>query len=145
MLPSDPVVPDDSQSSPLSSPPDQLTIEFRPEAELVVVRWVGPCALERLREVYQRVGALLTRTRAHRVLFDTREREIIGEEGARWVATEAYATLLEGRESPLRLAYAVPEPVFKTFSAGPLETLSERLRVGVFLTPGSAIAWLLSS
>lgn len=123
--------------------PDQLTIEYRPEDQLVAVRWVGACTLDRLREVYERVGALLMRTQAQRVLFDTREREVIGEEAARWVATEAYASLLNGRTTPLQLAYAVPESVYEAFGGGELETLGgHRLRVGVFTTPGAAIAWL---
>ena len=132
-------------SNPAAGQPDQLTIEYRPDDHLIAVRWVGTCSFERLREVYQRVGAMLVRTEAHRVLLDTREREIIGEEAARWVATDAYATLLEGRTTPLHLAYVVPDAVFEAFGGGPLETLGDLLRLGVFTSPGAATAWLLLS
>ncbi len=135
----------DLPSGPEHTQPDQLTIEYRAAEELIAVRWVGSCTMERLRDVYVRVAALLQRTDAHRVLFDTRERAVIGEEAARWVATEAYSVLLDGRTTPLRLAYAVPEAVVEAFGGGQPETLSERLRVGVFATPGAAIAWLRQS
>ena len=108
--------------NPAARQPDQLTIEFRPDDHLIAVRWVGTCSLARLREVYERVAVLMARTESARVFFDTREREVIDEEAARWVANEAYATLLEGRTTPLRLAYAVPMAVYAAFGRGELRT-----------------------
>lgn len=134
--------PPGSLPNPAAAQTDRLTIEHRPADDLIAVRWVGSCTLERLREVYARVANLLARTGVHRVLFDTREREVIGEEAARWVATEAYATLLEGRTELLWLAYAVPKAVAEAFGDRQPETLNDRLRVGVFATPGAAVAWL---
>ena len=143
LVPTDPVSSSGSSPGPAGGPPDLLTIEYRPEQGLVAVRWAGACTLDRLRDVYARVGTMLTRTAARRVLLDTRDREVIGDDAARWVATEAYATLAAGRKAPLRLAYAVPETVAKAFGSGPLETLGELIQVGIFTSPGAALAWLL--
>jgi hypothetical protein len=132
-----------SVPNPAARQPDQLTIEFRPAEELVAVRWVGTCTTQRVREVYHAVAAMLIRTEAHRVLFDTREREVIGEEASRWIATEAYVMLLNERKHPLRVAYAVPAVVYQAFvSNGRLETAGELLQISVFDNPGTAVAWL---
>jgi hypothetical protein len=92
--------------------------------------------------VYEGVAALLTRTEASRVFFDTRERALIDPEDARWVATEAYSVLLTNRASVLALAYAVPSAVMSNFAAAP-ETFGDLLRIRVFAEPSGAIAWLL--
>ncbi len=131
----------------MSSATDQLTIEYRPSQHLVAVRWVGTCTRQRLREVYEGVAALLTRTEASRVLFDTRERAVIDPEDARWVATEGYASLLADRATALSLAYAVPMQVLANFAAnssGPSLDFGSLLRVRVFAEPNGAIAWLLT-
>ena len=121
-----------------------LRIEFQAAMQVVAVHWAGACAGPRLRHVYRCVTELVHRTDAHRVLFDNRERDIIDQEDAQWVATEAYSAMLAGRSRPLRLAYVVPPMMHDAYEPGYRQTNGELLQIGLFRRPAEAMVWLLA-
>lgn len=61
-----------------------ITVQERPELQLFIVRWMGECETETLKEIYFAILDFCVRTQHYRVLLDVRRRSRIDEDAAFW-------------------------------------------------------------
>ncbi len=134
-------------------PPDTITLDYRPDLDVLVIRWLRD--VPEAADVQALYAAVLSAARAHapasRWLLDVRRRPYPDPEVARWFAQEwlpaASAQLAPRRLhlayllSPLRYEAIFDNPALELANAR-IMALDQPYLVQTFLDEGAALEWL---
>lgn len=132
-----------------ASQPDYLNISYRPDLEVLVVRWMRPVTLPEVQAGYHLLLEAAITHQCQQWLLDVRRRFNTDREGARWMITEflpAVGARLGGRTY---LAYLLAPLLLRDQSADDAfpspESMADKPFLGLrFTDEREAIEWLLA-
>ncbi|WP_169515034.1 hypothetical protein [Hymenobacter norwichensis] len=142
--------------STLATPPlithtDYLTLNYRPDLQLLVLRWLRDASLSEMQIGHQEALHLARQHAATQWFIDVRRRLLVEHTHTSWVINEFLpqaATLLQ---APLRVAYLMSPHRQRTIDSQPeLQAIFARAHVPTlpyrmesFMNEAEAIEWLL--
>lgn len=141
--------------APVATYPDYLHLSYRPDLQILLLRWLRDATLAEVQAAHQ---AVLEMARLHGVsrwFVDVRRRQLVNEVHSRWVGMEflprAAAALQE--VGTLRIAYLMSPSRKQALDAEPdlhttitrAQSAEQPYRLRVFLEESAALPWLLDS
>ena len=95
---------------------DATALTYRPDLDVLFVRWPQPVYAFATREVYQRVLDLAQETNARYWLFDLRSRGSYSEEDSQWIRDEFFPSLHSRFGNVTHVAYLLTPAHIKDYA-----------------------------
>ncbi|MBA9077670.1 MULTISPECIES: hypothetical protein [Rufibacter] len=128
---------------------DAIALAYRPDLDVLFLRWPQPVYALSVREVYQQVLELAQETNARYWLFDVRSRGPLSPEDQKWVNETFYPQLHAQLDRAVHVAYLLtPAHAEDTFTIESAEKLRQAPWYGQsvdfegFTSETDALHWL---